>query len=107
MRSGTAVPPNLRTFQSLSGQHLCSDSVDAGWQLNLPGAGGQMLESWDQRGWHRRTEHDPLLRPVALFEHFAEESERCAERITWGSSSPDDALHNRCGQSLRPSGAPR
>jgi insecticidal toxin complex protein TccC len=101
MRSGTAVPPNLRTFQSLSGQHLCSDSVDAGWQLNLPGAGGQMLESWDQRGWHRRTEHDPLLRPVALFEHFAEEPERCAERITWGSASPDDALHNRCGQPVR------
>ena len=101
MRSGTAVPPNLRTVQNLSGQHLCSDSVDAGWQLNLPGAAGQMLESWDQRGWHRRTEHDPLLRPVAVFEHFAEEPERCAERITWGSASPDDALHNRCGQSVR------
>lgn len=101
MRAGDSVPPNLSTFYSLSGQSLCSDSVDAGWQLSLPGAAGQPIESWDQRGWHRRTELDALLRPVAIFEHFPDEPERCTERITLGSSSPDDALHNRCGQPVR------
>ncbi|WP_223434556.1 MULTISPECIES: RHS repeat-associated core domain-containing protein [unclassified Pseudomonas] len=100
-QSGAAVPPNLLTLPSLSGQVLCSDSVDAGWQLSLPGAAGQSLEAWDQRGWHRRTEHDLLLRPLAVFEHYADEAERCAERISWGRVSPDDALHNRCGQSVR------
>ena len=101
MPSGAAVPANLSTFYSLSGQSLCSHSVDAGWQLSLSGAAGQALEAWDQRGWHRQTEHDSLLRPVAIFEHFPDEPARCAERITWGSSSPDDALHNRCGQPVR------
>ena len=101
IQSGAAVPPNLSTFFSLSGQSLCSDSVDAGWQLSLPGAAGQPIEAWDQRGWHRRTEVDALLRPVAIFEHSVDEAELCAERITWGSSSTDDALHNRCGQPVR------
>jgi insecticidal toxin complex protein TccC len=99
--SGAAVPPNLVTLPSLSGQPLCSDSVDAGWQLSLPGAAGQSLESWDQRGWHRRTEHDSLLRPLVVFEHGIDEAERCAERISWGRVSSDDALHNRCGQPVR------
>ncbi|AKV09037.1 RHS repeat-associated core domain protein containing protein [Pseudomonas fluorescens NCIMB 11764] len=101
MQSGAAVPPNLHTFYSLSGQSLCSDSVDAGWQLSLPGAAGQPIEAWDQRGWHRRTEVDALLRPVAIFEHSVDEAELCAERITWGSSSTDNARHNRCGQPVR------
>lgn len=96
-----AVPANLVSVLSLSGQPLGSDSVDAGWQRSLPGAAGQAWQSWDQRGWQRRTEHDSQLRAVALFEHFAEDTERCAERITWGSSAPDDALHNRCGQPVR------
>ncbi|WP_414878237.1 hypothetical protein [Pseudomonas sp. IT-P100] len=101
IQSGAAVPPNLHTFYSLSAQSLCSDSVDAGWQLSLPGAAGQPIESWDQRGWHRRTEVDALLRPVAIFEHSVDEAELCAERITWGSSSTDNARHNRCGQPVR------
>lgn len=100
-QSDAAVPPNLRTLHSLSGQTLCSDSVDAGWQLGLPGVAGQSVESWDQRGWHRRIEHDSAVRPIAIFEHFADEAERCAERITWGRSSANDALHNRVGQPVR------
>ncbi|WP_447890678.1 RHS repeat-associated core domain-containing protein [Pseudomonas hormoni] len=100
-QSGVAVPPNLVSIPSLSGQPLCSDSVDAGWQLSLPGAAGQPIEAWDQRGWHRRTEVDALLRPVAIFEHSVDEAELCAERITWGSSSTDNARHNRCGQPVR------
>lgn len=101
MQSSAVIPPNLSTFYSLSGQSLCSDSVDAGWQVSLSGAAGQALESWDQRGWHRRTEHDWMLRPVAVFEHFTGDAPRCAERITWGSSASDDALHNRCGQPVQ------
>ncbi|VVP49870.1 hypothetical protein PS862_05334 [Pseudomonas fluorescens] len=101
LQSGTSVPTNLSTFHDLSGQTLCSDSVDAGWQLDLSGAGGPACESWDQRGWHRRTEHDSLLRPVAIHEYCFEETERCAERIIWASSSPENALHNRCGQPVR------
>ncbi len=95
------VPVNLRTIYGLSGQSLCSDSVDAGWQMSLPGPDGLAVEMWDQRKWHRRIEYDLLLRPVAIAEHISGEPERYAERIIWGHYMPDDALHNRCGQPVR------
>ena len=95
------APSNLSTTYSLSNQPLCSDSVDAGWQVDLPGAAGQVIESWDQRGWHRRTEHDSSLRPVAMFEQGVGEVERCAERILWGAATDEEAQHNRCGQPIR------
>jgi insecticidal toxin complex protein TccC len=95
------APSNLSTTYSLSNQPLCSDSVDAGWQVDLPGAAGQVIESWDQRGWHRRTEHDSSLRPVAMFEQGVGEVERCAERILWGAATDEEARHNRCGQPIR------
>ena len=100
-QSDAAVPANLTTIHNLTGQALCSDSVDAGWQLGLSGAAGQALESWDQRGWHRRSEHDPLLRPVAVHEQVLGEPERCVERVTWGVVSDDHTRHNRCGQPIR------
>jgi insecticidal toxin complex protein TccC len=96
-----SVPANLTTIHSLTGQALCSDSVDAGWQLELPGAAGQVLESWDQRGWHRRTVHDSLLRPVAVHEQVLSEPGHCVERMTFGGVSDDHARHNRCGQLIR------
>ena len=95
------APSNLSTTYSLSNQSLCSDSVDAGWQVDLPGPAGQVIDSWDQRGWHRRTEHDSSLRPVAMFEHGVGEVERCAERIQWGAATDEEARHNRCGQPIR------
>ncbi|WP_223532045.1 RHS repeat-associated core domain-containing protein [Pseudomonas sp. GL-RE-20] len=96
-----SVPANLTTIHSLTEQALCSDSVDAGWQLGLPGAAGQALEAWDQRGWHRRTEHDLLLRPVSVHEQGSGEPERCVERMTFGGMSDDHARHNLCGQPTR------
>jgi insecticidal toxin complex protein TccC len=95
------APSNLSTTYSLSNQPLCSDSVDAGWQVDLPGPAGQVIESWDQRGWHRRTEHDSSLRPVAMFEQGVGEAERCAERIQWGAATDEETRHNRCGQPIR------
>ncbi|WP_223448754.1 MULTISPECIES: RHS repeat-associated core domain-containing protein [Pseudomonas] len=100
-RGDASVPVNLTTTSSLSAQTLCSDSVDAGWQLGLPGAAGQALEAWDQRGWHRRSEHDSLLRAVAVHEQMPGEPERCVERMSWGVVDDDHALHNRCGQLIR------
>ena len=100
-QNDASVPANLTTIHSLTEQALCSDSVDAGWQLGLPGAAGQALEAWDQRGWHRRTEHDPLLRPVAVHEQGSGEPERCVERMTFGGVSDDHARHNLCGQPIR------
>ncbi|MGV8888215.1 MAG: RHS repeat domain-containing protein [Pseudomonas sp.] len=94
-----APPANLRTVFSLSGNALCNDSVDAGWQLNLPGLGSEVLLSWDNRGTRREVEYDDLLRPVLVFEQGGTEPGRCVERMTYGG--PDHGERNQCGQLIR------
>jgi insecticidal toxin complex protein TccC len=54
---------NLSNIYSLSGEVLCSESVDAGWRVSLPGEAGELLAEWDGRGTERRLEYDALLRP--------------------------------------------
>jgi insecticidal toxin complex protein TccC len=88
------APANIGVVYSLSRKVLVSDSVDAGWRLELPGEGGQAVDSWDGRGTIRRMEYDALLRPVVVFEN-----QRCLERLTYGG--PDSAEHNQCGQLTR------
>ncbi|MDR9862528.1 RHS repeat-associated core domain-containing protein [Pseudomonas baetica] len=61
--------PNLTTVYGLGGEALMSDSVDAGWRLNLPGLAGQPLERWDERGSHWRTTFDNQIRAVAVEEN--------------------------------------
>ncbi|RRV08380.1 RHS repeat protein [Pseudomonas sp. v388] len=86
--------PNLSVMYSLSGRVLLSDSVDAGWRLELPGEGGQAAEGWDGRGTLWRTYYDAWLRPTAVFEN-----RRCVARLSYGG--PDSAEHNQCGQLIR------
>ncbi len=90
-----AVKPNERVQLSLSGMLLRIDRVDAGWQLRLPGAAGQLLEQWDARGAHQRYEYDRLLRTVATFEHAADQpAPRCVERLTYShGTATQGGLH--------------
>lgn len=90
---------NLTTVFSLSGNALLTDSVDAGWQLTLPGLGNEVLLGWDSRGTHRESEYDPLLRPVVVFEQGATEPRRAVERLAYGG--PDHDEQNQCGQVIR------
>ncbi|MDI3271039.1 RHS repeat-associated core domain-containing protein [Pseudomonas sp. AL03] len=95
------APANLMTVFSLSGNALCIDSVDAGWQLNLPGLGSEVLLSWDSRGTHREIEYDDLLRPGAVFEQGANEPRRCVERMEYGSPHQGSQEQNQYGQLIR------
>ncbi|TMU81715.1 toxin [Pseudomonas fluorescens] len=61
--------PCLITGYGLNGAVLKSDSVDAGWRLNLPGLAGEPLQRWDQRKHHWRTTFDQQLRVVAVDEN--------------------------------------
>ncbi|WP_256661479.1 RHS repeat-associated core domain-containing protein [Pseudomonas sp. F01002] len=90
---------NLTTVFSLSGNALFTDSVDAGWQLNLPGLGDEVLLGWDGRGTGREVEYDDLLRPVLVFEQGANEPRRSAERMAYGG--PEHGAQNQCGQLIR------
>jgi RHS repeat-associated protein len=93
------APANLTTAFSLSGNALLTDSVDAGWQLALPGLGHEVLSRWDSRGTRREVEYDDLLRPVAVIEQGTAEPRRSIERMTYGG--PDQGDQNQCGQLIR------
>jgi insecticidal toxin complex protein TccC len=93
------TPANSTTVHSLSGNALCTVSVDAGLQLSLPGLGDEVLLAWDGRGTRREVEYDDLLRPVAVFEQGATEPRRSVERMTYGG--PDHGDQNQCGQLIR------
>ena len=88
------APANLTSIYSLSGQMLCSASVDAGRRVSLPGEGGQTVEGWDGRGTVRQLEYDELLRPTAVFE-----DDQCVERLLYGGA--ELAVHNQCGQLIQ------
>lgn len=95
------TPANLRTLYSLIGQTLRSDSVDAGTQLALYGLGAETLYDWDSRETWREVQHDPLLRPIAVFEEGASEHRRCVERLTYGQPGAGDTSRNQLGQLIR------
>ncbi|MFJ4142254.1 RHS repeat domain-containing protein [Pseudomonas sp. NPDC089734] len=85
---------NLDTIHSLSRQALLTDSVDAGWRLELLGEAGQLIAGWDGRGNQRQMEYDTLLRPLTITEQGL-----VSERLTYGG--PDAFVHNQCNQLVR------
>ncbi|SCZ04172.1 RHS repeat-associated core domain-containing protein [Pseudomonas sp. NFACC37-1] len=92
---------NLRTVFSLSGKTLLLDSIDAGWRVYLPGDAGQLSHCWDQRGTYWRTTYDTQLRMTAVHEQAAGDVSRRVECRHYGDSSPESAVHNRCGALTR------
>ncbi|MBS4087607.1 RHS repeat domain-containing protein [Pseudomonas rustica] len=98
---GAAPKPNLSTVYALSGQVLLTDSVDAGWQLNLCNDAGSQRSFWDARGSQCRREFDELQRPVALTEQAYGEQPQVVERWTYADATESFAQHNQCGQLLR------
>ena len=100
-RSGETPDANLTTVSSFSGKPLLVNSVDAGWRLSLPGAAGQVLRSWDQRGTQWRTTYDDQLRPTAIHEHAPDQDPRRVECLRYGDSSPESAARNVCGALTR------
>lgn len=93
--------PNLVTLHSLSGAALCTDSVDAGWRLGLPGEAQQAVESWDGRGSHWRIEYDKQRRPVAVHEETNGQPSQTLERLSYANDAAEFAARNQCGQLLR------
>ncbi|AZE50392.1 Rhs-family protein [Pseudomonas chlororaphis] len=100
VKNDPRVQANLRMVYSLSGQMLCTDSVDAGRQLSLPGEAGQVVDSWDSKLDHRCIAYDQMLRPVRVYEQAAGQPERrTSECLAY--AGPEGASHNQCGQLIR------
>ncbi|VVN15950.1 hypothetical protein PS862_04293 [Pseudomonas fluorescens] len=98
---GTAPKANLYTFYGLNDQPLLTDSVDAGWQLNLLDQAGLPCSSWDARGNQRHTDHDNQQRPITVTEQASAELPRVVERLTYGGSPEAFIQHNQCGRLIR------
>ncbi|EJM19274.1 RHS repeat-associated core domain protein containing protein [Pseudomonas sp. GM18] len=96
-----STPANLTTVHSLSGNPVCTVSVDAGSQISLLGLANEMLQGWDSRAVRREVVYDDLLRPVAVFEHLATQPPRCAERMEYGRANHGNRDRNQCGQLIR------
>ncbi|WP_456023112.1 RHS repeat domain-containing protein [Pseudomonas protegens] len=87
--------PCLVTVYGLNSAVLKSDSVDAGWRLNLPGLAGEPLQRWDERGSHWRTRFDAQLRVVSVEQN----AEADVDVFIYADASAD-AGHNQRGQLL-------
>ncbi|EJM48525.1 RHS repeat-associated core domain protein containing protein [Pseudomonas sp. GM33] len=98
---GTAAKANVASIYGLNGHALLTDSVDAGWQLNLLDQSGLPCSFWDARGSQRYLEYDPQRRPVAVVEQAVGEAARVVERLTYGGSDSVFAGRNQCGQLIR------
>ena len=98
---GQTTKANLTNIHSLSGKLLMTDSVDAGWRVNLPGDAGQVLRRWDQRGSYQQSTYDDQLRPVCIEEQAAGQVLRVVERFNYGDSSQASAASNSCGALTR------
>ncbi|MHC8290996.1 RHS repeat domain-containing protein [Pseudomonas sp. XS1P51] len=93
--------PNLATVYSLSGAVLFTDSIDAGWRLELPGESGQMQTRWDGRCSHWTYKYDEQQRLTAIHEQTQDSSLRIIECLTYADNSARFAERNQCGQLIR------
>ncbi|MCF5068058.1 toxin [Pseudomonas syringae] len=89
------LAPVIASVYGLASEPLKTESVDAGWRLNLPGLAGETLQRWDARGGHWRTVYDDQLRVVALEETSLPDTETFL--YADASNSP---THNQRGQLL-------
>ncbi|WP_422776348.1 RHS repeat domain-containing protein [Pseudomonas mediterranea] len=96
-----ATPANLSTVYALSGDVLLASSVDAGWQLDLPGLASESRQGWDGRGTQRDVAFDDLLRPVAVFEQGRGQPRTCVERMQYGAPGQGQQAFNQYGQLIR------
>lgn len=96
-----SAPASLTTVYSLSDAELCTVSVDAGLQIDLPGLASEGLRGWDGRGTQRERIYDDLLRPVAVFEQGAAKLRQCVERLKYGYPDQNSRDHNQYGQLIR------
>ncbi|WP_095154548.1 RHS repeat-associated core domain-containing protein [Pseudomonas sp. Irchel 3E13] len=92
---------NLTCVSSLSGQQLLSDSVDAGWKLQLHTDAGITQRTWDGRGTSTRFVHDGLLRIIEVAQASAQGADAVVERFDYAGADPAFASHNQCGRLLR------
>ncbi|WP_172566107.1 RHS repeat protein [Vibrio navarrensis] len=103
--SQAAVPTNFIYVNSLSGQPLCIDSIDAGCRMTLADVTAAPLLEWDTSGTLRRFEYqDALHRPSAVFEQNAAINggrEQVTERFVYADRAAETVAHNLNGQLVR------
>lgn len=92
---------NLSTAHSMNGVVLMTDSVDAGWRVNLANDAGGACAEWDSRGSHRQTVYDTLQRPHSLSETGAGSPTKVVERFSYGDPDLQYVGQNCAGRLIR------
>lgn len=96
-----ASRPNVRSIYSLPRQALLTDSVDAGWRVELLDESGRISEQWDGRGSHWHNEYDPQGRLIAIHEQMQGEQRRTIERLIYADNAVEFAERNQCSKLIR------
>ncbi|RAU47056.1 MULTISPECIES: RHS repeat-associated core domain-containing protein [unclassified Pseudomonas] len=91
--------PNRSYHRSLSGTVLLSQSVDAGWVLNLAGEAGESRVVWDGRGHVHYRVFDDELRLTTVLQQTTDGFASVVERMTYGG--PKEHHQNLCGRLAR------
>jgi RHS repeat-associated protein len=81
----------------MSGADMHENSIDSGARWLLTGAGGQLLQAWDSRGYAVSASYDALRRPTTLEVTDSAAVTRLAEHIIYGESLPNAKALNLRG----------
>ena len=85
----------IQCAYAVTGEPICTRSMDAGPRWQLLDALGMPVRAWDARGHAQRTEYDALRRPLRVFAAGIAAPELLVERRVYGEQHPDPAANLR------------
>lgn len=100
VREGTFLF-NFRSEYGLGGQVLQSESADAGLRWSLANMAGNIICSWDNRGFQADSTYDNLQRPLGMYVSGGDQADALAhwvQRTVYGETLPNAANYNLMGK---------
>jgi len=92
---------NFRSEYGLGGQVLQSESADAGLRWSLANMAGNLVCSWDSRGFQADSTYDNLQRPLGMYVSGGDQANALAhwvQRTVYGETVPNAVNYNLMGQ---------
>lgn len=103
VRNGTFLF-NFRSEYGLSGQVLQSESADAGLRWSLTNMAGNIVCSWDSRGFRAENAYDNLQRPLGMYVSGGDQVDALAhwvQQTVYGETVLNAANYNLMGKPYR------
>ncbi|PFO90344.1 RHS repeat-associated core domain-containing protein [Bacillus cereus] len=94
--------PNMKYSNSLKGDALCTNSMDAGQKIQIFDIEGKQTWFMDANNTQTNLQYDSIGRPTSVFEKLEkEEVPKCREQFIYGEDERDAKTNNLCGQLVR------